>query len=409
MAMRQDGLKPGLMTGNRKLSATEVKWPKWALAILFLVDGTGFGSWAAHVPVFKQLLHIENGSLTVVLTSVIVGALVSMPLTGQFIARYGSRRVTQVVAISYILTIALLAQASSLLFLVIFAGLFGAAKGAFDISINAQAIAVEKHYGQSSMSFFQGCWSTGGLLGAGVAGLMLQHHGTVRFDLSLTAALLGLLTISILRLLVNETAKSQRKSKFVWPDTALLRIAMLASFGLLAEGAIADWASVYLHSNLGVTLPLAATGFAAYAIAMAAARFSGDWLAQHVSGKNILHGSGLLIAAGLACTLLSRSWWPAVFGLMLAGIGVANIVPVIWSVAGRNTRMGAGPAISATATIGYCGFLTGPPIIGSLAVLVGLRLAMGVIVLAGIIVAAGATFFPVEPISRPTDEKTLAA
>lgn len=407
--MRQDGLKPGLMTGNRKLSATEVKWPKWALAILFLVDGTGFGSWAAHVPVFKQLLHIENGSLTVVLTSVIVGALVSMPLTGQFIARYGSRRVTQVVAISYILTIALLAQASSLLFLVIFAGLFGAAKGAFDISINAQAIAVEKHYGQSSMSFFQGCWSTGGLLGAGVAGLMLQHHGTVRFDLSLTAALLGLLTISILRLLVNETAKSQRKSKFVWPDTALLRIAMLASFGLLAEGAIADWASVYLHSNLGVTLPLAATGFAAYAIAMAAARFSGDWLAQHVSGKNILHGSGLLIAAGLACTLLSRSWWPAVFGLMLAGIGVANIVPVIWSVAGRNTRMGAGPAISATATIGYCGFLTGPPIIGSLAVLVGLRLAMGVIVLAGIIVAAGATFFPVEPISRPTDEKTLAA
>jgi MFS family permease len=409
MAMRQDGLKPGLMTGNRKLSATEVKWPKWALAILFLVDGTGFGSWAAHVPVFKQLLHIENGSLTVVLTSVIVGALVSMPLTGQFIARYGSRRVTQVVAISYILTIALLAQASSLLFLVIFAGLFGAAKGAFDISINAQAIAVEKHYGQSSMSFFQGCWSTGGLLGAGVAGLMLQHHGTVRFDLSLTAALLGLLTISILRLLVNETAKSQRKSKFVWPDTALLRIAMLASFGLLSEGAIADWASVYLHSNLGVTLPLAATGFAAYAIAMAAARFSGDWLAQHVSGKNILHGSGLLIAAGLACTLLSRSWWPAVFGLMLAGIGVANIVPVIWSVAGRNTRMGAGPAISATATIGYCGFLTGPPIIGSLAVLVGLRLAMGVIVLAGIIVAAGATFFPVEPISRPTDEKTLAA
>jgi hypothetical protein len=97
---------------------------------------------------------------------------------------------------------------------------------------------------------------------------------------------------------------------------------------------------VCLHSNVGVTLPLAAAGYAAYAIAMAA-RFSGDWLAQHVSGKNILHGNGLLIAAGLGCILLSHSWWPAVFGLMLAGTGVANIVPVIWSVAGRDTRMGA--------------------------------------------------------------------
>jgi MFS family permease len=164
---------------------------------------------------------------------------------------------------------------------------------------------------------------------------------------------------------------------------------------------------VYLHSNVGVTLPFAAAGYAAYAIAMAAARFSGDWLAQRVSGKNILHGSGLLIAAGLGCTLLSHSWWPAVFGLMLAGTGVANIVPVIWSVAGRDTRMGAGPAISATATIGYCGFLTGPPIIGSLAVMIGLRQAMGVIVLCGIIVAVGPIFLPLQSTSRSSNEEAV--
>jgi MFS family permease len=206
---------------------------------------------------------------------------------------------------------------------------------------------------------------------------------------------------------VDEAVRPRATSKFVWPNAALLRIALLGAFGLLTEGAIADWASVYLHSNVGVTLPLAAAGYAAYAIAMAAARFSGDWLAQRISGKNILHGSGLLIAAGLGCTLLSHSWWPAVFGLMLAGIGVANIVPVIWGVAGRDTRMGAGPAISATATIGYCGFLTGPPIIGSLAVLIGLRQAMGVIVLAGIIVAAGPIFFPLESASRSASEEAV--
>ena len=390
------GIDPGLVSRKEKPSSTKVKWPKWALAMLFLADGAGFGTWAAHVPVFKQVLNIENGSLTFVLISVIVGAIISMPVTGQLTARYGSRRVIRIVAITYVLMIGLLAQASSFLLLVLFAGLFGAAKGAFDISVNAQAMVVEEHYQRSSMSFFQGCWSAGGLLGAGAAGLMLQHQGTIRGNLSLTAGLLALCALASLPLLVNETVKPRAASKFVWPSRALLRIAILASFGLLAEGAIADWASVYLHSNIGVALPLAAAGYAAYAIAMATARFSGDWLALHFSGKNILHGSGLLIAAGLSCTLLSHSWWPAVIGLMLAGIGVANIVPVIWSVAGRDTRMGAGPAISATATIGYCGFLTGPPIIGSLAVIVGLRTAMGVIVLAGIIVAAGPIFFPLK-------------
>ena len=152
------------------MDRTGVKWPKWALAVLFLVDGAGFGTWAAHVPVFKQFLHIENGSLTFVLISVIAGAIISMPVTGQLIARYGSRRVIRNAAISYVLMIGLLAQASSFWLLVIFAGLFGAAKGAFDISVNAQAMAVEKHYQAVEYEFlpgllerrrFAGCWCCG--------------------------------------------------------------------------------------------------------------------------------------------------------------------------------------------------------------------------------------------------------
>lgn len=407
--MERGGAHAGTMLPQQPLNRTGVKWAKWALAMLFLVDGAGFGTWAAHVPVFKQFLHLENGRLTVVLISLIVGAVITMPVTGQLIARYGSRSVIRVIAIGYVLMVALLAQASGFLPLVFFAGLFGAAKGAFDVSVNAQAIAVEKHYGESSMSFFQGCWSTGGLLGAGAAGLMLQHHGTVRADLSLTAALLIFFSLLALPLLVGETVRPRASAKLVWPDAALLRIAILAFFGLMAEGAIADWASVYLHSEIGSTLSLAAAGYAAYAVAMACARFSGDWLARRFSGRSILHGSGILIALGLSCTLLSHAWWPAVLGLMLAGIGIANIVPVIWGVAGRDTRMGPGPAISAMTTIGYCGFLTGPPVIGSLAVLVGLRQAMIVIVLAGIIVAIGPAFFSLRSTSQSAQEESIMA
>src|ERR1700729_3792539 len=298
IAMGRTGLNPTTVPNQGLPARAQVKRPKWALAVLFLADGAGFGTWAAHVPVFKQFLHIENGSLTLVLISVIVGALITMPVTGQLIARYGSRSVIHVTAISYVMMIAFLAQVSSFLLLVIVAGLFGAAKGAFDISVNAQAMAVEKHYGQSSMSFFQGCWSAGGLLGAGAAGLMLQRQGTVQSDLSFTAGVLALCCILTLPMLVDEAVRPRAAAKFVWPNAALLRIAILASFGLLAEGSIADWASVYLHSNVGVTLPLAAAGYAAYAIAMAAARFSGDWLPRHHWGKEILDGGGPLMACG---------------------------------------------------------------------------------------------------------------
>jgi len=380
--------------------------------MLFAVDGVGFGAWAAHVPVFKQFLHLENGSLTFVLVSLIIGAIITMPITGQLIEHYGSRRVLWVSAVIYVLMVALLAQASTLLVLIVFAGLYGAAKGAIDVSVNAQAITVEKQYGLPIMSFFQGCWSAGGLLGAGVASLMLQYGGTARSDLSLTAGVLILCSLWAMPLLIgekeHETAKPRRRSKFMWPDAALMRLAALAFFGLMAEGAIGDWASVYLRSDVGVTLSLAAAGYAAYAIAMAAGRFSGDWLAQRVSGKNILHASGLLVAAGMGCALLFPAWWPAVGGLMLTGIGVANIVPVIWGVAGRDTRMGAGPAISTVTTVGYCGFLTGPPIIGSLSVAVGLRIAMVVIALAGIVVAAGPLFFSVESTSQKENEEVVA-
>jgi MFS family permease len=392
-------------------TGTTIKRSKWALAMLFLVDGVGFGTWAAHVPVFKQFLHLENGTLTFVLVSLIVGAIITMPVTGQLITHYGSRPVVRTAAIIYVLMVALLAQASGFLSLILFAGFYGAAKGAFDVAVNAQAITVEKQYGLPIMSFFQGCWSAGGLLGAGAASVMLQHGGTARSDLSLTAGALILCNLWAMPLLASEmgveTVKSRGSAKFVWPDAALLRLAALAFFGLMAEGAIGDWAAVYLHSNVGVTLSLAAAGYAAYAIAMAAGRFSGDWLAQRFSGKNILHASGLLIAVGMGCALLIPSWWPAVGGLMLTAIGIANIVPIIWGAAGRDTRMGAGPAISTVTTIGYCGFLTGPPVIGSLAVVVGLRPAMAVIALAGIVVAAGPLFFPLESTSRTEEEEAI--
>jgi MFS family permease len=374
-----------------------IQWPKWALAVLFLVDGTGFGLWAAHVPVFKQNLHLGDGSLSKVLLSLVGGAIVTMPLMGHLIARIGSRTVVRIVAIAYAATLAGLAQANSFGLLILFALLYGAAKGALDVSVNAQAMAVEQHYKRSSMSVLQGCWSLGGLLGAGLASVLLKHGMTLRWNLSIGSVALGCAVLTVLPLLVEEERKAhEEKTKFLFPDAALLRLALIIFFGLFAEGAIGDWAAVYLKSNMGASLSLAAAGFATYAVAMASARFAGDWLIRRFEDRTILIGSGLLIATGFGCMLVSHSLALAVFGLVLTGMGVANVVPVIMTLAGRNTRMGTGPAISALSTIGYFGFLAGPPLIGWLAVLMGLRVALLLVVGAGAIVAVGPLVFSVK-------------
>lgn len=369
-----------------------IQWPKWGLAVLFLADGTGFGLWAAHVPVFKQNLHLSNGALSTVLLSLVGGAIVTMPVTGHLISQFGSRRVVRVISLTYVAMLACVAQANSHAMLVLCAGLFGGAKGAFDVSVNAQAVALERYYHRSSQSLLQGCWSLGGLFGAGVTSLLLKHGQTLQFNLSVGSSVLAIAVLSVLSLLVTEEPghhEEEKKKGFMLPDAPLLRLATIAFFGLFAEGAIGDWAAVYLRSNMRATLSLAAAGYASYAIAMACARFAGDWLVRRFSHGAILTGSGALIAFGFGCTLISPSVTVAVFGLVLTGMGIANVFPVVVTLVGRSTKMATAPAISALSTIGYFGFLAGPPLIGWLAVMMGLERALGMVVLAGVVVAAG--------------------
>jgi MFS family permease len=354
---------------------------------LFFLDGTGFGVWAAHIAAFKQRLNLHDSQITAVLFSVILGALLCMPLVGQLIARTRVRLVATLSVVGYVLTLWLLGHASHLFSLCGLAFLFGAAKGSVDVSINTQAVALDRPGHRSQMSFFQGCWSVGGLAGSGVSALLLRHGGTVSKDMSAATMLLAVLAAAALPFLPSEGVAAPGRPQPTWPSPYLLLLGTLAFFGLLVEGAIADWTSVFLHSNLQLSLALSATGFGLYAIAMAATRFTGDWLAEQISGKWLLIVSGLLIVVGIGSLLSCNSWYIAALGLMFAGFGTANIVPVLWSAAGRDPVIGPGPAISIVSTIGYLGFLAGPPMIGGAASFIGLRAGMGIIVIAGLMVA----------------------
>ncbi|MFT4112571.1 MFS transporter [Silvibacterium sp.] len=362
---------------------------KFALALLFIVDGFGFGLWAVHVPVFKQKLALSNGALSIVLFGLVVGSIISMPLIGQLIARVGSRPVARVVALGYSLVIAAMGFVDSYAMLLVCAILFGAMKGAFDVTINTQAISVERHFGKSIMSPLQGCWSLGGLVGASGSSLSLRHGASLTFDLTGGGSLMVLAALLALPWIITETAGGSEEGKFRLPDASTLRLALIAFFGLFAEGAVGDWAAVFLRSNLKVSLSLAAAGYATYAIAMTAARFSGHWLLRWLSPKQALLASGGVLALGFCGAVSLHSWPAALVGLALTGFGMANIVPVVFTAVAQTTRGAVGPAISAVATVGYFGLLAGPPLIGWAAVHVGLEYALWLVVLSGVAVACG--------------------
>jgi len=153
---------------------------------------------------------------------------------------------------------------------------------------------------------------------------------------------------------------------------------------------MADWDGVYLNTSVGATLAQAAIGYAAFSIAMAAGRFCGDWLITRLHPVAILRISGALIFGGLAIALTFNGWWSGLIGFVFAGLGVANIVPVIWGAAGRNRVIGPGPALATVTTVGYFGFLAGPPIIGAVTTVLNVRVALIIVALFGLAIAASA-------------------
>jgi MFS family permease len=361
---------------------------RWATALLFATDGIGFGVWAAHIPVFKANLHLSSTSLSEVLLALVIGSIITMPIAGQAIAHFGSRRVIWIAVTAYIAAIAGLSSVSSLWPLIFAAAAFGASKGALDVSVNSQGVWVERQVGKPIMSAFQGFWSVGGLFGATVSSYALRRGWGTHQDFASTAAILLLCALAASPSLLEEEKHPVAKSRLRLPDPVLLRLAGIAFLGLFAEGAMADWDGVYLNTSVGVSLAQAAIGYAAFSISMAAGRFVGDWLIARFSSATILRVCGLLLFGGLAIALIFNGWWSGLLGFIFAGLGVANIVPVIWGAAGRNRVIGAGPALATVTTVGYFGFLAGPPIIGAVTTVLNVRLALGIVTLFGLAIAA---------------------
>jgi hypothetical protein len=274
---------------------------------------------------------------------------------------------------------------------------FGAANGALDVAMNAHGVTVERRLKRPIMSSLHGMWSLGGLVGAGAAAALLPVMPP-RAQAFLVFAIAAAAGISALAFLLPSTSDGgHRGPAFAVPGRATIALGALCFLAMSSEGAVLDWSALHLRESLGVSAAQAATGFAAFSASMAAGRFGGDWLRARFGAVVLVRGSALLAAAGLAVAVLIAAPLPAVIGFALAGFGLANLVPVFIGAAGRIPGEGSGTAIASVATMGYTGFLFGPPVIGAVADASNLAVALGLAVFACAAVAlAAAAVAPAE-------------
>ncbi len=345
-----------------------------AIGAYFFMAGICFASWASRIPDIKQYLHLDDAALGGILLALTIGLLASLPLAGWLVARFGSRYVVMAATIFYACTLPLigLTQAGWQLALVLF--VFGIGGNLLNIAVNTQAVSLEVQYGRSIMASFHGVWSLAGFSGALIGNGMIRLHllPVQHFCIISTIVIVAAL-IAVRFTLRNDMNSSAGKPLFVKPDAALLKLGLIAMCSMICEGAMFDWSGVYFQKVVQAPPKLVILGYTAFMGTMAGGRFAGDRLAALLGPQRILQLSGVVIVTGLLLAVIFPHLYTATAGFLLVGLGVSSVVPLVYGAAGKSATMSPGMALAAVSTIGYLGFLTGPPMIGFIAHAASLR------------------------------------
>ncbi|MEP7107235.1 MAG: MFS transporter [Ferruginibacter sp.] len=362
-----------------------------AVSTFFFIAGFTFASWASRIPDIKTKLLLSDAGLGAVLFALPLGLMISLPFTGYLVARFGSRKIVIISAMLYPLTLILLGLAPTVWLLSVSLFVFGFWGNLFNISMNTQAVGVEALYGRSIMASFHGLWSLAGFTGAAVGALMIAVHLTpfIHYCIICTTAFL-LVFISFKYTLPHSTGNNTQPI-FAKPDSSILKLGLIAFACLICEGTMFDWSGVYFQNVVKVPASYTTLGYVAFMSSMAGGRFIADWLVSRFGVKTMLQFSGIIITMGLLTAVIFPYIASATIGFLLVGLGVSSVVPLVYGLAGKSKTMLPGIALTAVSTIGFLGFLIGPPLIGFIAGASSLRWSFTVIALIGLSTAVLAT------------------
>ncbi|WP_353132101.1 MFS transporter [Pseudopedobacter sp.] len=366
---------------------SERKHIRAACSIFFFISGFGYASWASRIPTIQQQLNLNEAQLGTVLFAMPVGLILTLPLTKYLLRKHSSNLIMLIGALLFNITLCLPGFTNSILQLMVVLFVFGAARNIMNISMNGQSVAVQAHYTRSIITTFHGVWSMAGFAGAGLGYLMVANNIGTEYHLPMAGILMVLLSLAAYpQTLYQEPIPEERKPVFSLPDKSVLGFAIICFACMATENVMYDWAIIYFE-KAGMAPPSTAiTGFVVYMIFMTMGRFGGDKIVHKIGIVNIIKFSGLMIFFGLLLVALFPYKSVIFPSFALVGLGVSCIVPLIFSLAGRDKTVNSGTRVASISTIGYLGFLVVPPSVGYLAHATSLRWAFGILSFLGLMI-----------------------
>jgi MFS family permease len=352
-----------------------------AVKLIFFINGFIHANLAARFPRLQELFKIDDGTLGFVLLSSSVGALLAMPFTGWLIIRNGSRRITIFSVFLYCIFVPLIPLMPGLIGLIVIFFIGGLTAGMLDVSMNSQAVMVEQQHEKPIMTSFHALFSIGMFAGAFCGSLFIE------LQTSLFIHLIVIVGVSLAGAawaryhLIHDKPKTKEVDgpAFRLPNATMVSIGVIAFCCMLGEGAMADWSTNYMENIAHANKSIAPFGLSAFALAMTIGRFFGDGARLKLGDRKLMIFSGLVSIVGISITLLFNNPYSVITGLFIVGIGLSSIVPIAYSIAGNTKELPPGVGLAMVTTVGYSGFLFGPPLIGLLANWQSLRIALSLV------------------------------
>ena len=346
---------------------------------VFFISGFGAATWAPLIPVLREKLSIGEDTLGMLLLALGIGSLIAMPIAGTVAAKFGCRKVLTTVCILFALILLVICQVPTLNLMILTVIIFGLIMGCLDVVMNMHAVMVEKAAGKRIMSGVHAMWSIGGFVGAGLFGVWVGFMHFTPFVSTLIASVIMLAILAYFAKYLLPTGGKSSGSIIAIPRGIVVFLGIITCIAYLVEGAIMDWSGVFLTTARGFDISMAGTGFTVFSAAMLTMRLIGDGLVQAIGQKVVVIVGSVISFIGFMMIIFADMQLLLYAGFFLIGIGSSNIVPVFYSLTGKQKVMPINTAVPAVSTLAYAGILVGPAVIGFLAHQTSLFAAFGFI------------------------------
>ena len=351
-----------------------------AVNLFFFINGFVHANLATRFPRIQELFKIDNGTLGLVLLATSLGAVLAMPFTGWLILRNGSRKISIISVFSYCIFVPLVPLMPGLVGLFFIFFMMGVTAGMLDVSMNSQAVMVEQQMQKPILTSFHALFSIGMVAGASCGSLFIKLQSPLVIHLSIITALSIAGALWARYHLIHD--KPQEKldgPAFRLPNAAMVSIGIIAFCCMLGEGAMADWSTNYMENISHADKAFAPLGLSAFALAMTIGRILGDSARSKFGDQKLMIACSLVSTFGLSFAMIFISPYATIVGFFIVGLGLSAIVPIAYSIAGNTKDLPPGVGLAMVTTVGYSGFLFGPPIIGFLADWQTLRIALSLV------------------------------